>query len=72
MTAITLARAVAPAKSISHTEVFAASSAVNVACLATERLADLAAAGGADIEGGLADLLMHLKAVYAQLDRAMG
>jgi hypothetical protein len=72
MTAFTMAREVVPAKSITRTDVFAAQCSLNIACLATERLAAKAAAPDADLEGDLADLLSHLRSVASQLDRAMG
>lgn len=71
MTINIVARLVTPAKSIARADIFAALSAMNLACLATEKIADKAATGE-DVEGELADLLMHLRRVCAQLDTAMG
>ncbi|HEV7344559.1 MAG TPA: hypothetical protein VGN60_02885 [Devosia sp.] len=66
MTDLVVARLCTPAKSIAHSDIFEAASMVNLACLATERIADLAAAG-LDVEGHLADLMAHLKEAYRKL-----
>jgi hypothetical protein len=71
MTACTVARSVAPAKSISRIDIFAAQRAVGLAVLAADKIADIAATGR-DVEGEVTDLRLHLERIVAQLDVAMG
>lgn len=58
-------------KQIDRADIFAAQSAVNLAVLVAEKIADHAAAGK-DVEGEVADLKLHLERVAAKLDRAAG
>ena len=58
-------------KQIDRADIFAAQSAVSLAVLVAEKIADHAAEGQ-DVEGEVADLKLHLERVVAQLDVAMG